>query len=58
MAKFAYNNAKNISTSHTLFELNCNYHLWILYEEKVDFCSKSKSADKLSIELKELIIVC
>ena len=23
---FAYNNAKNASTSHTPFELNCGYH--------------------------------
>ena len=26
MAEFAYNNAKNASTSHTPFELNCLYH--------------------------------
>ena len=30
----------------------------MLYEKKVDFSSKSKSADKLSAELRELIIVC
>ena len=41
MAEFDYNNAKNTSTSHTPFELNCGYHLWMLYEEEVDFCSKS-----------------
>ena len=29
----------------------------MLYEEEVDFCSKSKSADKLLVELKELMIV-
>ena len=26
MAEFAYNNAKNASTGHTPFELNCGYH--------------------------------
>ena len=58
MAEFAYNNAKDASTGHTPFELNCGYHLRILYEEEVDFRSKSKSADKISAELKELMIVC
>ena len=28
------------------------------YEEEVDLCSKSKLADKLSAELRELIIIC
>ena len=27
MAEFAYNNAKNASTGHILFKLNCEYHL-------------------------------
>ena len=58
MAEFAYNNAKNASTGHTSFELNCGYHPRMLYEEKVDFRSKSKSADKLSVELRELMIIC
>ena len=58
MAEVAYNNAKNASTSHTPFELNCGYHSRMSYEEKVDPRSKSKSADELSAELKELIIVC
>ena len=58
MAKFAYNNAKNASTGHTPFELNCGYHPWMSYEDDVDPRSKSKSADKLSAKLKELMIVC
>ena len=58
MAEFVYNNTKNASTGHTPFELNCGYHPRILYEEEVNFRSKSKSADKLSAELRELIIVC
>ena len=58
MAEFAYNNAKNANTGHTPFELNCGYHPRISYEEEVDSRSKSKSADKLSAELRELMIVC
>ena len=58
MAEFAYNNTKNASTGHTPFELNCNYHPQMSYEEDVDPRSQSKSADKLSAELRELMIVC
>ena len=58
MAKFVYNNTKNASTSHLSFELNCGYHHWMSNKEKVDSRSKSKSADKLSAELRELIIIC
>ena len=58
MAKFVYNNAKNASNSHTPFELNCGYHLWMTHQEEVNPCSKSKSADELSAELRELMIVC
>ena len=58
MAEFAYNNAKNASTGHTPFELNFGYHPQMLYEEKVDLCSKSTSTDKLSAELRELMFVC
>ena len=57
MAEFAYNNARNLSTSHTPFELNCAYHPWVLYEEDVNPCSQSKSADELSAELRKLMIV-
>ena len=58
MAKFVYNNAKNANTGHMPFELNCGYHLWMSYKKEVDPCSKSKSADELSAELRKLIIVC
>ena len=58
MAEFAYNNAKNASTGHTPFELNCGYHPRVSYKENVDSRSQSKSADELSAELRELIIVC
>ena len=52
MAEFAYNNAKNASTAHTLFELNYGYHPRILYKEDIDSRSQSKSADELSQNLK------
>ena len=58
MAKFAYNNVKNVSTGFSPFKLNCSYHLRILYEEEVDSRFKSKLADELSAELGELMIVC
>ena len=58
MAEFVHNNAKKASTGHTLFELNCGYHPWMLYEEDVDSRSQSKSADELLAELRELMIVC
>ena len=58
MAEFTYNNSKNASTDHTLFELNCDYYLRMLYKEKVDLHSQSMSANKLLAELRELMIVC
>ena len=58
IAEFVYNNAKNTSTGHTPFELNCRYHPWMLYEEDVDPHSQSKSVDELSAKLIELMIVC
>ncbi len=58
MAEFAYNNAKNASTGHTPFELNCGYHPSVSFEEDVDSCSRFCSANKLAEELRELIEVC
>ena len=58
MAEFAYNNAKNASTGHTPFKLNCGYHPRMSYEEDVDPRSQSKSANELLADLRELMIVC
>ena len=58
MAEFAYNNSKNTSTSYTPFELNCGYYPWMSYKEEANFCSQSKLAEKLSAELREMMIVC
>ena len=57
IAEFAYNNAKNASTSYTPFELNCGYHPHISYKEDFNSRSKSKSADDLASNLRELIAV-
>ncbi len=58
MAEFAYNNAKNASTSHTPFELNCGCHSKVSFEKDVDPRSKSRSANELVEELRELMEVC
>ena len=58
MAEFAYNNAKNASTSNTPFELNCGYHLRVSYKEDLDPRSKSRTAEELSSKLQELMTVC
>ncbi len=58
MAEFAYNKAKNASTGHTPFELNCGYHLRASYKENVDLHSQSKLVDELANELRELMVVC
>ena len=50
-ARLAYNHAKNTNIGYTLFELNCRYHLCILYKEDLNFCSKSKIAKKLFSKL-------
>ena len=57
MAEFTYNNAKNASTGHTPFELNCGYHPRISYKEYVDLRFKSKSANELLLELWKLMTV-
>ena len=49
---------QDASTGHTLFELNCGYNPRVSFEENVDSRSKSRSANKLVTELRELIEVC
>ena len=58
MAEFAYNNAKNSSTGHMPFKLNCGYHPCVFFEKNTDPCSQSKSADKLLANLRDLMTVC
>ncbi len=55
IAEFAYNNIKNASTSYTLFELNCDYYSRDSFEKDIDPCLRSRSANKLAEQLRELI---
>ena len=57
MAEFAYNNAKNASTGHTFFKLNYGYYSHVSYKKDINLHSRSKSANELSIKLRELMIV-
>ena len=54
IAEFAYNNAKNASTGHILFKLNCGYHPKVSYKEDVDSYFRSCSINKLAKELRKL----
>ncbi len=58
MAEFAYNNAKNASSGHTPFELNCSYYPQPSYKKDVNHRSQSKSANELATEVKKLMAVC
>ncbi len=58
MVKFVYNNAKNATISHTSFKINYGYHLRVSFKEDVDPRSRSRSANELAEELRELMEVC
>ena len=47
MAKFAYNNVKNVSIGYMLFELNYDFYSRASYKKEVDPHSQSKLRDKL-----------
>ena len=55
MAEFTYNNAKHASMGYTSFELNCEYHPRVSYEEDVNPRSRSKPTDELTKELRNLM---
>ena len=55
MAEFAYNNAKHASMGYTSFKLNWGYHPRISYKENINLCSRSKAADELTKELRNLM---
>ena len=55
MAEFAYNNAKNTSTGHMFFKLNCSFYPQVSFEVNINLFPKSCSANKLTKELKELM---
>ena len=58
MAEFTYNNAKYTSTGYTPFELNCRYHPRVSYKEDLDPRSRSKLANELTEELRNLMTAC
>ena len=58
MAEFAYNNDKNASTGFMPFELNCGYHPRVSYKKDLNTRSQSRTAEKLSFELRKLMTVC
>ena len=49
--------AKNESTGHTPFKLNCGYHPHVSFKEDIDPRSIFKSANELSTELQKLMTV-
>ena len=58
MAKFAYTNAKNVSTGYISLELNCGCYSRVFCKKSIKLHSRSRSANKPAKELKELIEVC
>ena len=58
LLKFAYNNSKHTSMGYTFFELNYGYHPCVSYEEDIDPRSRSKAANELTKELKNLMATC
>ena len=58
MAEFAYNNAKNASTSHTPFKLKCGFYLQVSFKDDVDPRSRFCSINELANKLKELMDIC
>lgn len=58
IAECAYNNAKNMSTGHIIFELNYRYYLRALFKDVTNSCLRSYSANKLVKKLRELIDFC
>ena len=58
IAEFAYNNAKNASTSYIPFELNCGYHPCVFYKENINPHSKLRTVEESSSELRALMTIC
>ena len=58
MAEFTYNNTKNSSTGFISFELNYGYHPRISFDKDTNFRSQSRSADKVSAKLQDLMTIC
>ena len=57
MTEFAYNNAKNANIGHTSFKLNCGHYSYVSFDKNINPCPQSKTANKLSTKLLELITI-
>lgn len=57
IARFTYNNTKNINITYIFFELNYGYHLYIFCKKNINFYSKSISINRLLTKLQELITI-
>ena len=55
MTEFAYNNTKYASTRYKSFNLNCGYYSRVFYEKDINSHSKSKAANELTKELRNLM---
>ena len=58
MAEFAYNNVKHASMGYMPFELNFGYQPRVSYQQDVDPRSRSKAANELTKELRNLMAAC
>ena len=58
MAELTYDNAKYTSMEYNSFEPNCKYNPRVSYKENVDLHSRSKTAKKLTKELRNLMAAC
>ena len=57
MAKFVYNNIKNIKINYIFFELNFNYYLDIFYSKNINLYYKYKSINNLANNLIKYMIL-
>lgn len=57
MAKFVYNNIKNISISYLSFQIKYGYNLQDFYKKKINSCFKFLLAKMLALKLNNLITI-
>ena len=57
MAKFTFNNIKNISTRYIFFKINYRYYLYILYKNNINLYSTFILINKLVVKLKNHITI-
>lgn len=57
MVEFVYNNTKNINIDHIPLELSYSYYPYAFFEDKTNLYPKSRSANELAKELRNLISI-